>query len=209
MFSLAALCGLQSVPTWGRDNRNQNRSLVPAWTQEEIDVVREVYSWDFALYEWALSRFTENLRTLQFKPALDRYKDACAGEYKDRLDARGRLLEHGPATRIVVTRASGPSASAPGRRRPATSRRSRVGGRLAGCGDGPYGSAPPWPEVHWRLNEVRRRAGQDRSSGSTTARISSGIGTTGRAGSVLSTYTCTKRPSAAASAASPWNSPTR
>ena len=38
-----------------------------------------------------------------------------------------------------------------------------------------------------------------RSSGVTAARITSGIGVTGRAGSVLSTYTCTKRPSAAAS----------
>ena len=51
------------------------------------------------------------------------------------------------------------------------------------------------------------------SNGSTTARISAGIGVEGRAGSVLSTYTWTNRPSAQARApspsGSPWKSPTR
>ncbi len=45
-----------------------------------------------------------------------------------------------------------------------------------------------------RRCRIRRAA-----AGSTAARITSGIGVTGRAGSVLSTYTCTNRPSAAAS----------
>ena len=51
-------------------------------------------------------------------------------------------------------------------------------------------------------------ASAHRSNPSTAARIASGIGVAGRAGSVLSTYTTTTRPSAAA-ASSPWKSPTR
>ena len=103
VYAMAALCGLQQISTWKRDNRSPDRSLVSTWSQEEIDVVREVFRWDFALYEWALDRFQQNLATLQFPAELARYKAECSGEYKDRLDPAGRPLEQGPDLRVAAS----------------------------------------------------------------------------------------------------------
>ena len=88
-FCMAALCGLSSIAPWQRDDRNADRPLVGDWPPEQIELVKEIYRWDFKLYEWALGTFHARLSQLTFGPELTQYKDACRGQYKDRLDARG------------------------------------------------------------------------------------------------------------------------
>jgi hypothetical protein len=116
VYAMAALCGLPRVPLWKQDVRNEDRALVPTWTQTEIDIVRETFRWDFALYDWALERFKQNLAPLRFNQGLDRYKAACSGQYKDRLDAQGKPLGGEEHERIVVTvrpRSDGPRPTRP------------------------------------------------------------------------------------------------
>jgi hypothetical protein len=96
-FTMAALCGLPSIPAWTRDDRNAGRPLVDSWAPEEVEAVQHVYRADFELYAWALERFRQNLARLEFTADLDRYKAACAGQYKDRLDVSGRPIEATPA----------------------------------------------------------------------------------------------------------------
>lgn len=92
VFCMAAICGIPAVRAWRTDTRNANRPLVDEWPQEHVDLVREVYRWDFALYEWALERFHERLAGLTFGPALQDYKEACLDQYKDRLGADGKTV---------------------------------------------------------------------------------------------------------------------
>lgn len=130
VYAMASLCGLKQVPRWKQDNRNKDRSLVPSWTQAELDVVREVYRWDFALYDWALERFRQNLAPLQFNPGLDRYKVACSGQYKDRLDPQGNPLQAEGDGRLVVTVRSGAGAPRPAPPRTLRGRARRFAGRV-------------------------------------------------------------------------------
>lgn len=86
IFCFAALCGLPNVAPWQRDTRNKGRTPVDELTEAERDVIREVYQWDFALYNWALRRFREQNARIAFGPSLQRYKAACEGQYnRDRL----------------------------------------------------------------------------------------------------------------------------
>lgn len=101
-FCLAALCGLSSIEAWTRDDRNVGRPLVDDWAPGEADLVREVYRWDFALYDWALETFRKRVAELDFGPDLEAYREACRGEYKDRLGSTGSPappLETGGSTR--------------------------------------------------------------------------------------------------------------
>jgi len=91
-FCMASICGLPTIRPWQMDNRNKDRPLVTEWPQEHIDLVRDVFKWDFILYDWALERFRTNIDSLEFGSELDRYKQACADQYKDRLGADGAAL---------------------------------------------------------------------------------------------------------------------
>ncbi len=101
-FAMAAICGLPTLPAWQRDDRNANRALVEDWPAGRVDLVREVFRWDFLLYEWALERFRNNLSRLEFGSDLERYKSACADQYKDRLDPGGRPVDETGMDRIAV-----------------------------------------------------------------------------------------------------------
>ena len=92
VLAFAAICGLPSVPAWHTDMRNAHRPLLQEWTQEEIDVVHEVCTWDLQLYEWAVGRFRERLAEVDFGDTLADYRLACRDQYKDRVDLSGRPL---------------------------------------------------------------------------------------------------------------------
>jgi hypothetical protein len=92
-FCMAAICHLPSLKPWKRDDRNSNRALVDDWPKEHIGLVKEVFRWDFLLYDWALERFRNNLRQLEFGADLDRYRLACADQYKDRLAPDGQPVQ--------------------------------------------------------------------------------------------------------------------
>jgi hypothetical protein len=54
-------------------------------TVAERGLVREVYHWDYRLYDWALQKFEEQCSKIDFGPGLAEYQRACSGQYKDRL----------------------------------------------------------------------------------------------------------------------------
>jgi hypothetical protein len=87
IFTFAALCGLDSVAPWTRDNRNKNRPLADEITDTERQVIEEVYSNDFKLYEYALDRFWQQTGELKLDAvsSLRAYKEACQDQYKDRI----------------------------------------------------------------------------------------------------------------------------
>ena len=102
IFCFAALLGVPSVAPWVTDNRNEGRRPVEELSQNQRDLIREVYHWDFELYDWALRKFDEQNSRIKFGPSLDAYKAACSGQYKDRLvgssadEAVQRWLERSP-----------------------------------------------------------------------------------------------------------------
>lgn len=85
IFIVAHACGLTQVPAWQRDDRNTGRPLVNELPQDVCDLIREVYVYDFYLYDWAKKRFFEQLSEITFGPSLDEYKNVCRSSYKDRL----------------------------------------------------------------------------------------------------------------------------
>ena len=85
IFTFAALLGIDAVDPWVADDRNVGRPPVEELTAAERDLVREVYHWDYRLYDWAVERFKEQCSRIEFGPSLAHYKEACAGQYKDRL----------------------------------------------------------------------------------------------------------------------------
>lgn len=85
IFLLAYTCGLRQVPTWQRDDRNVGRPLVQDLSQSTADRIREVYAYDFKLYEWAKARFFDQFNNVRFGLSLEKYKTACQEAYKDRI----------------------------------------------------------------------------------------------------------------------------
>lgn len=85
IFCFAALLGIPRVAPWAADTRNRGRQPVEQLTQAERDLIREIYHWDFKLYDWALRKFEEQKSRIEFGPALNEYKAACSSQYRDRL----------------------------------------------------------------------------------------------------------------------------
>lgn len=85
VFVFAALAGIESVAPWVRDNRNQGRPLANEISSEDKSVIEDVYACDYQLYAYALERFRQQNSRLPFGDALQRYRDACRGQYKDRI----------------------------------------------------------------------------------------------------------------------------
>lgn len=109
IWCMAALCGLSSVPAWKRDNRNKGRALVTRRPEAELEIVRDVFRWDFQLYEYALGVFRQRLSRLTLGGDLEQYRADCSGQYKDRLAPDGTPLQpvvDRPAWRRLVRRRS-------------------------------------------------------------------------------------------------------
>lgn len=85
VFLYARLCELPSLIPWVRDNRNPGRTLADEITDEEREVIEDVFRYDYMLYDYAVDRFEQQLREIDFGDNLDEYKQACADQYKDRI----------------------------------------------------------------------------------------------------------------------------
>lgn len=85
IFLVARLAGLESVVAWRKDERNAERPLVDEIGQPAIDMIHDVFRYDFELYEAMKARFFAQLAEARFGPGLAAYQQACAGSYKDRL----------------------------------------------------------------------------------------------------------------------------
>lgn len=85
IFLVARLCELSQVPAWRRDKRNPTRTLATDLPDHLVNLIREVYAYEFEFYEFALQRFFEQNKKIDFGSGLDAYKEVCASQYKDRL----------------------------------------------------------------------------------------------------------------------------
>ena len=85
IFLFASLCGLPQVRAWHRDVRNPGRPLSTEIPESSRQLIEEVFRYDFELYDYAVASFRKRMAGIDFGPDLQRYKDACAGEYRDRL----------------------------------------------------------------------------------------------------------------------------
>ena len=85
IFIFASLCGLTSVAPWVRDVRNPGRLYSSEISKANLDLITETFKADFALYEWALSRFQSQLKVFNFGSELDAYKASCSSQYNDRI----------------------------------------------------------------------------------------------------------------------------
>jgi hypothetical protein len=85
IFTFAGLLGIKAVDSWRKDERNKGRPPIDELTVAERGLVREVYHWDYRLYDWALQKFEEQCSKIDFGPSLAEYQRACSGQYKDRL----------------------------------------------------------------------------------------------------------------------------
>lgn len=93
IFCMAALCGLPSVRAWKQDNRNKGRALTTERPESELEIVREVFRWDFVLYDYALETFRRRLGELTIGGDIEKYKESCRDQYKDRLAPDGSALQ--------------------------------------------------------------------------------------------------------------------
>jgi hypothetical protein len=85
IFTTAAICGLKTVPVWKRDVRNPNRPMVWDLSEDIKSAIQEQYRFDFMLYEHVLRIFKERMAGLRLGGDFELYKEACRGEYKDRI----------------------------------------------------------------------------------------------------------------------------
>jgi hypothetical protein len=84
IFLFAHLAGLGTVIPWRRDDRNQGRPPVETLDPASVALIRDVYRFDFELYEWGLAHFFKQLEKVRFGPSLSAYEAACRGAYRER-----------------------------------------------------------------------------------------------------------------------------
>ena len=85
LFIVARLCGLPSLAPWFRDIRNPGRKLSHEISDEERDVIMDVYFYDYELYNYAVNRFNKQLQQINFGDNLEEYKQVCIKQYNDRI----------------------------------------------------------------------------------------------------------------------------
>jgi hypothetical protein len=84
-FALAHICGLDAVPPWRKDTRNQWRQPLSETDDEIVELIRSTYTHEFRFYERALETFRARIADVDFGPSLDAYKERCSAEYGERL----------------------------------------------------------------------------------------------------------------------------
>jgi hypothetical protein len=85
IFAVAHLCGISRVSAWKRDERNAGRPMASTLPQSSVELLREVYRYDFELYDWAKRRFEALMRKIKISGEIEAYKQKCASQYMDRL----------------------------------------------------------------------------------------------------------------------------
>ncbi|MBA3352397.1 MAG: hypothetical protein H0U23_08250, partial [Blastocatellia bacterium] len=85
IFVVAHLCGIRRVSAWKRDQRNLSRPPVSTFSGATIDLIREIYYYDFELYDWAKRRFERLLSQIHIGGEIEAYREKCASQYNDRL----------------------------------------------------------------------------------------------------------------------------
>jgi hypothetical protein len=84
IFLFAHLAGLATVRPWQRDDRNKGRPPVDTLTDSQVALIRDVYRYDFELYNWGLAHFAKQLEAVRMGPSLAAYEEACRGAYRER-----------------------------------------------------------------------------------------------------------------------------
>jgi hypothetical protein len=87
IFAFAALCGLPAVPPWAGDTRNAERTLVADLPASDRAAIEYYYEAELEFYRMAKQLFLSRIGQLTFGSQLNTYRDACVGQYKERLDA--------------------------------------------------------------------------------------------------------------------------
>jgi hypothetical protein len=90
IFLVAHICGIRNVSPWKKDGRNVDRPMVWTLPQATVDLVHEVYRYDFELYDWAKRRFKGLLEKITIAGDFRSYRAKCSQQYKDRLLSTGR-----------------------------------------------------------------------------------------------------------------------
>jgi hypothetical protein len=85
IFAVAHLCGIPSVPPWERDERNTGRPMASTLPQSTVNLVQDLYCYDFELYDWVKKRFEQLLSQITIGGEFEAYRKKCASQYKDRL----------------------------------------------------------------------------------------------------------------------------
>jgi hypothetical protein len=85
IFTFAALCGLRSVPSWAKDDRNAERMLVAELPADSRAAIEFHYEAEIEFYRQAKAMFMSRIGKLDFGADLGAYRTACAGQYKERL----------------------------------------------------------------------------------------------------------------------------
>jgi len=85
IFALAHMCGLDAVPPWEKDTRNQWRQSLEETDTRIIDIIQERQADELAFYKHAVSLFRRRIERVEFGPSLDAYKERCSGAYGERI----------------------------------------------------------------------------------------------------------------------------
>jgi len=87
IFLFAALCRLPAVLPWVRDQRNPGRPLSSEIPESSEQLIRQVYKYDFLLYDYALKEFRKRIARIDFGDRMEDYKRVCSEQYNDRIMA--------------------------------------------------------------------------------------------------------------------------
>lgn len=85
IFTFAALCGLRSVPSWAKDDRNAERMLVADLPSDARAAIEFHYEAEIDFYRQAKAMFLSRIGKLDLGADLAAYRTACASQYKERL----------------------------------------------------------------------------------------------------------------------------
>lgn len=85
IFALAHLCGLQAVPPWEKDTRNQWREPAAELDENTVALIRTSLAAEFEFYDYAIALFRRRLEDVSFGDTLAPYKSRCSCEYSERL----------------------------------------------------------------------------------------------------------------------------
>ncbi|HOY76922.1 MAG TPA: hypothetical protein PLH23_04910 [Hyphomonadaceae bacterium] len=85
IFALASICDIPVVSAWKKDTRNQWREALADQDKLLLELLEETFQWEIRFYLKALELFRSRINALRFGPGLATYKEACSGQYGERI----------------------------------------------------------------------------------------------------------------------------